>query len=93
MDNNRTSQGLRDRLFTALDLFIDKKVTSKEIEGICYLSEQIIKTANVELEFQKTINEEKRNERDYLLKMKIEETAASERLQLTLQKVEELEDA
>jgi hypothetical protein len=89
MDNNRTSEGLRDRLFTALDLFIDKKVTSKEIEGICYLSEQIIKTANVELEFQKEINEEKRNERDHTLKIKKEEITAAELLQITLKKVEE----
>jgi len=89
MDNNRTADGLRERLFEALDLFIDKKITSQEIEGICYLSEQIIKTANVELEFQKEFNEEKRNERDYSLKIKEKEITASELLQLTLKQVEE----
>lgn len=87
--DNRTSEGLRDRLFTALDLFIEKKVTSKEIEGICYLSEQIIKTANVELEFQREANESKRLECDHDLKMKKEENAAAELLQITLKKVEE----
>ena len=89
MDNNRTADGLRERLFEALDLFIDKKITSQEIEGICYLSEQIIKTTNVELEFQKEFNEEKRNERDYSLKIKEKEITASELLQLTLKQVEE----
>ena len=87
--NNKTSEGLRERLFEALDLFIDKKITGKEVEGICYLSEQILKTANTELEFQKEMNEVKKLEREYVLKLKKEENAAADLLRITLKEVEE----
>jgi len=87
--SSKTSEGLRERLFEALDLFIEKKITSKEIEGICYLSEQIIKTANIELEFQKEIHEVQRLEREHALKLKREDNAAAELLQITLKRAEE----
>jgi len=88
MDTN-TSKGLRDRLFNSLDKFIAKEISSKEIEGICYLSEQIIKTANVELEFQREINNSARLEKEFDLKIAIEEKKAAELLQITLKNVEE----
>ena len=87
MDNNKTSEGLRIRLFDALDLFIAKKVTSKEIEGICYLSEQILKTASIELDFQRECNKRFCDEQEYNLRLKIEENEAAERLQITMKKV------
>ncbi len=85
----KTSEGLRERLFESLDKFIKKEISSKEIEGICYLSEQIIKTANIELDFQREMNDSARLERDYNLKMLREKNTAAELLQITLQKVEE----
>lgn len=87
--NNKTSEGLRDRLFDSLDKFINKEISSKEIEGICYLSEQIIKTAKVELEFQQEMNSAARSERDHSLKIIKEQNAATELLKITLNKVEE----
>ena len=46
----KTAEGLRSRLFDALDGLIDGTVPVEKIESICYVSEQIIKTAKIELE-------------------------------------------
>ncbi len=86
---NKTAEGLRNRLFDALDAFVDKKISTKEIEGVCYLSEQILKTANIELEFQKEFDNANRIERDQRLQIKREENTAAELLQITLKKVEQ----
>ncbi len=84
----QTAEGLRNRLFESLDLFMANKITSKEIEGICYLSEQILKTANIELEFQRELNEVQRSERKDAIQLKREENTAAELLQITLKKIE-----
>lgn len=44
-----TAEGLRNRLFNALDGLIDGTLELKTVEGICYVSEQIIKTAQTEI--------------------------------------------
>ena len=54
--SNKTAEGLRDRLFNALDGLIEKRIETKEVEAICYLSEQIIKTAQTELEISREMN-------------------------------------
>ena len=87
--SSKTAEGLRDRLFNALDLYIAKKVSAKEIEGICYLSEQILKTSNIELDFQRQRDEQTRFDKRSLLELKKEENIAAELLQITLKKVEE----
>ena len=63
--STKTADGLRSRLFDALDSLIEKKMSPQEVESICYLSEQIIKTANVELDLMRESNKEKKNERNF----------------------------
>jgi len=47
-----TSKGLRDRLFGVLDGIIDGKVTPEQVESVCYVSEQMIKSARLDLEVE-----------------------------------------
>ena len=63
--STKTADGLRSRLLDALDSLIEKKMSPQEVESICYLSEQIIKTANVELDLMRESNKEKKNERNF----------------------------
>lgn len=79
--STKTADGLRSRLFDALDGLIDKKISSSEVESICYLSEQIIKTANVELDLMREANKDKEAERNYQITMKREEKKAITMLQ------------
>jgi hypothetical protein len=60
-----TASWLRDRLFEALDKVIAKEISSKEVESICFVSEQIIKTARVELETAQEFNSEKERARKH----------------------------
>ena len=83
--SEKTADGLRSRLFDALDGLIEKKISSQEVEGICYLSEQIIKTANIELELMRETNKDKEAERHYLVTMKREEKQAIALLQNTIE--------
>lgn len=46
----KTAEGLRDRLFNALDAVIEKKISKEDVESICYVSDQILKTARHELD-------------------------------------------
>lgn len=71
--DNATAEGLRSRLFDALDRVINKEITNKEVESICYVSEQIIKTARVELEIMQEANKNNENERQHQLKMSREQ--------------------
>ena len=86
--SNKTAEGLRDRLFDALDRFIKKEITTKDIEGVCYLSEQILKTSRIELDFKQELNEQIRLDRAFKLKLKREENTALELLQITMKEVE-----
>jgi hypothetical protein len=66
MNNTQTADGLRDRLFGALDGLIDGSMDVKVVEHICYVSEQIIKTAKVEMEMAVTyakLRDEEENRR------------------------------
>lgn len=87
--NNKTADGLRSRLFDALDGLMDKKISAKEVESICYLSEQIIKTANVELDIMREVNKDKEAERHHLVTMKREEKAALALLKNTIEVCDE----
>lgn len=61
----KTADGLRDRLFDALDAVIERKLGKDEVESICYVSEQILKTARHELEvFQESSRVEKQKRDD-----------------------------
>ncbi len=67
----KTAEGLRDRLFDALDAVIEKKLGKDEVESICYVSEQILKTARHELEeFQEFSKVEHQKKEDEILKIR-----------------------
>jgi len=70
MLTTKTTDGLRDRLFDTLDAFLDKKLDVKHIEAICYTSEQIIKTGQIELEFRREERLARKEEREYQLQLK-----------------------
>ena len=46
-----SNQGLRDRLFKTLDAVIAGKVGKDEVEAVCFISGEILKSAKVDLEF------------------------------------------
>ncbi len=71
--SEKTAAGLRDRLFDALDKVISKEISTKEVESICYVSEQIIKTARVELEEFQERNRADVNRRNHELTVLREE--------------------
>lgn len=48
----KTSSGLRDRLFATLDGVIAGKVEKEQVEAIVFLSQEILKSAKVDLEFE-----------------------------------------
>jgi hypothetical protein len=48
----QSSAGLRERLFATLDAVIEGKVKKDEVEAVCYLSQEILKSAKVDLEFE-----------------------------------------
>ena len=52
----KTAEGLRDRLFDALDGIIDGSMSIEKVESVCFVSEQIIKTAKIELETMIEVN-------------------------------------
>lgn len=47
-----TSEGLRDRLFHTLDQVIDGKIKKEQVEAVCYISSEILKSARVDLDFE-----------------------------------------
>lgn len=50
MESTKTISGLRNRLFDTLDAIIKKEISTKEVESVCYVSEQILKSARLELD-------------------------------------------
>lgn len=84
---NKTPDGLRDRLFSTLDALIRKEISPKEVESVCYISEQIIKTGQLELDFIKTQEEITRSEREYNLELRREEQKAVAMLTETIEAV------
>ena len=81
---NNTAEGLRDKLFIALDGVLNKTISLKDVESVCYVSEQIIKTANVEFELIKEQNSERERERQFILQTKRDEKEAIQLLSRTI---------
>ena len=48
----QSSAGLRDRLFATLDAVIAGEVGKDEVEAVCFVSQEILKSAKVDLEFE-----------------------------------------
>ena len=48
----KTADGLRSKLFDVLDALIEDKISIEQVEAVCAVSDQIIKSARVELEIQ-----------------------------------------
>ena len=48
----QSSAGLRDRLFATLDAVIAGEVDKEQVEAVCYVSQEILKSAKVDLEFE-----------------------------------------
>ncbi len=48
----QSSAGLRDRLFATLDAVIAGTVQKEEVEAVCFISQEILKSAKVDLEFE-----------------------------------------
>jgi len=86
--SSKTADGLRERLFDALDAVIEKRIKKEDVESICYVSEQIIKTANVELEIMREQANLKREERLYQIEMKKQEKDSILMLKETLENIE-----
>ena len=91
--SNKTADGLRDRLFDTLDALIDKKIGKNEVESVCYLSEQILKTAEIELNIMREVENSKVNERRFLLEQKKEERESKKMLSELAGSIKVLEDA
>ena len=90
--SNKTADGLRDRLFDALDALIEKKIDKSEVEGICYLSEQILKTAEIELDIIRENHKAIDDERQHQLKIKREDREAKVMLTKTIEHLGNVED-
>ena len=87
--NNETAEGLRGILFDTLKKVINKEITPKEVESVCYVSEQIIKTARVELETYQEMNKEAENVRQHQLRMERERNESVKMLSEAIDLVEE----
>ncbi len=48
----QSSAGLRDRLFATLDAVIAGEVKKEQVEAVCFISQEILKSAKVDLEFE-----------------------------------------
>ena len=90
--STKTSEGLRDRLFDTLDSLIEKKIGKEEVEAVCYISEQIIKTAHIELEFAREFNKNEELKRHHELSMKREEKNSIALLSRTIESVSSLNE-
>ena len=88
----KTSEGLRDRLFDTLDALIEKKIGKNEVEAVCYVSEQIIKTAQIELEVAREINRNDELKRHHELAMKREEKESIKMLGRVIESTEVIDD-
>lgn len=62
---NKTADGLRDRLFDTLDNLIEDKIDVKVVESICVVSEQILKSARLEFEIELEIERVTKEKREF----------------------------
>ncbi len=60
----KTLDGLRSRLYDTLDSVIKGEVKGEQVECICAISEQIVKSAKLEVDTMLRLAEEKRIERN-----------------------------
>jgi hypothetical protein len=90
--SNKTAEGLRDRLFDTLDALIDKKIGKSEVESVCYISEQILKTAQIEIEIARESQKAIESERQYQLQLKREAKDAQLMLSRTIESLNEIKD-
>ncbi len=88
-NNNATAEGLREILFDALNRVISKEITSKEVESVCFISEQMIKTARVELEIYQEGNREAENNRQHQLRIAREQSQSMALLGETIDAITE----
>lgn len=91
--SNKTAEGLRDRLFDTLDALIEKKIGKSEVESVCYISEQILKTAQIEIEIAREAQKAIESDRQYQLQIKRESKEASLMLSRTIDSIKDIEDA
>lgn len=90
--SNKTAEGLRDRLFDTLDALIDKKIGKNEVESICYVSEQILKTAHIELEIAREAQRAIESNRQHELQIKRESRESALLLSRTIEKIKDIEN-
>lgn len=90
--SNKTAEGLRDRLFDTLDALIDKKIGKNEVESICYVSEQILKTAHIELEIAREAQRAIESNRQHELQTKRENREATLLLSKTIEKIKDIDN-
>lgn len=48
----QSSAGLRERLFETLDAVIRGDIDKEQVEAVCFVSQEILKSAKVDLEFE-----------------------------------------
>ena len=84
---SKTAEGLRDRLFDVLDGLIRKEIKPDEVEAICYTSEQILKTAQVELDIARERNNAVENERKFQLELQDRQNKAVNMLEHTIEEI------
>ncbi len=48
----KTAEGLRSRLFDTLDGLIEGKIKTEVVSNVCFISEQILNSAKLELEIE-----------------------------------------
>jgi hypothetical protein len=89
---NKTADGLRDRLFDVLDGIIAGKLKKDDVEAICYTSEQILKSAQIELETFRERNKAVQAERDFQLKLAKEKEDSMVMLSNILNEIEDEEE-
>ena len=62
---NKTADGLRSRLFDTLDSLIDGKIDSEKVSGVCFISEQILKSAQLEFDIEIERERTKKEKREF----------------------------
>ena len=50
-----TSEGLRERLFATLDGVMNGTVKKEQVEAVCYISQEILKSAKVDLNLRRQL--------------------------------------
>ncbi len=77
---NKTADGLRNSLFDCLDAVINKKISSKEVECVCAISEQIINSAKFELQIELEKERIVKEKRDFEKQERIEIAESTKQL-------------